>query len=132
MPKKRLTAEQKDLIETSWVNGQSQTKLAEIFGVSPRTINRVLQEAGRLAPEGMSAELKRKGKNALTKDQAKCLEILGERKIDSKALEMILQTPILNSSNMVNAVAGFNDQTTLNFLTAVRNQRKLNAQEKIS
>lgn len=130
MTKKRqskLTEEQKELIETSWLNGNSQAELAELFDVSPRTIGRVLKEAGRLAPEGMADEIKRKGKNVLTADEQKCLELLREKEIDSDRLQRILKTPVLNSANMVKAVAGFNDQTTLNFLTAVKNRRKLDA-----
>lgn len=128
MPKKtNLTDKQKETITASWKQGNSQTALAELFNVSARTIGRILREYGALAPEGMSADLQRNGRNIFTEDEQKCLQMLRDNNVDSQRLEQIFKTPTLTTANMVHAVAGFNDQTTLNFLTAVRNRRNLNA-----
>lgn len=126
MAKALLDENQKDQIESRWAKGESQQSLANAFDVSRRTISRVLQETGRIEPDGLHHKIRRNGKNIFTADEQTCLDLLKTHKIDSQRLEQILTSPALTVGNMVKAVAGFNDSTTVNFLTAVRNQRNQN------
>lgn len=125
MPK--LSHAQKELIANRWQAGDSQTDLASTFGVSRRTISRTLQETGQIEPDGLHHKLRRNGKNIFTEDQQKSLILLKTHGVDSQMLQKILTSPALTTGNMVKAVAGFDDTTTVNFLHAVRNHRKIHA-----
>lgn len=116
----KLSAEQKQLIVKSYEAGNTQTALAELYGVGRRTIQRILIEAGLLPPTGMAEDLKRKGYKLFTEDQQKILAICKESDIDSERLTQLMQQPSLNAGNMIKTFALLNAEGKLKFLQEAR------------
>ena len=118
----KLTDSQKETIATAFLHGATQTDLAELYGVSRRSIQRALQEKSMLPPDGLHDTLVRR-KPVMTKEQKEMLQLLEAKNVNFTRLDQILKAPALIPQNIVNYMARLSDKDTVALLTAVREVR---------
>lgn len=118
----KLTDSQKETIATAFLHGATQTDLAELYGVSRRSIQRALQEKSMLPPDGLHDTLVRR-KPVMTKEQKEMLQLLEAKGVNFTRLDQILKAPALIPQNIVNYMARLSDKDTVALLTAVREVR---------
>jgi len=118
-----LTDSQKETIATSFLHGATQTDLAELYGVSRRSIQRALQEKSMLPPDGLHDDLVRR-KPVMTQEQKHMLAVLESRGVNATRLTQILNAPALIPENIVKYMARLSDADTVTLLQAVREERK--------
>lgn len=118
--KSKLTESQKELIAKSYLAGNTQQKLADLYDVARSTIQSVLVEKNIIPPMGMGAKLKRDGYKTFTSDQQEILAFCKKYNLNSTQLEAIVQAPSLTGKNMINVFARMNSSQKLNFLQAAR------------
>jgi DNA-binding GntR family transcriptional regulator len=119
----KLTDSQKETIAVSFLHGATQTDLAELYGVSRRTIQTALQDKDMLPPDGMHDDLVRR-KPVITKDEKEMLELLRAKGVNTQRLHLILTAPVLIKDNVIAYMAALNDRDTVSLLTAVRAKRE--------
>lgn len=118
----KLTDSQKETIATAFLHGATQTDLADLYGVSRRSIQRALQEKSMLPPDGLHDTLVRR-KPVMTKEQKEMLQLLEAKGVNFTRLDQILKAPALIPQNIVNYMARLSDKDTVALLTAVREVR---------
>lgn len=91
MRRHKLTDTQKAFVVNGYVQGkQTQTALADMFGVHRKTIQRVLLEKGAIAPPGQ-----------LTQDEQQMLDMVKAQNLNPFKLRQVLSAPLLNYPNIV-------------------------------
>ena len=110
----KLTESQKDHVVQSYQGGGqwTQDRLAELYGVSRKTIYRILQQAGVLETPQL-----------LSPGSARIVELVRARGLDADLLEQALDQPILSRNNMIAVLAAL-PLTELQVLFADVIQRK--------
>jgi hypothetical protein len=91
-----LSEHAKSSIGDAYLAKKTQDELALIWGVSRRTIHRVLVEEGLIIPG--------KTKRSLTSDEEKILKTLKENNINHAELVKRLKAPTINPKNIVSTL----------------------------
>lgn len=87
----------KPYVVKAWKNGVTQSHLADVYGVSRRSIQRVLIEAGELE----DAKPATTRKVLVTFQEAQILEVIRKKDITLKKLNKVLKSPAFSEKNML-------------------------------
>lgn len=125
MTVKCLNDYEKNQVLVQFQEGATQQDIARQWEVSRSTVQRVLIEAGAIAPRGAG-----KPGNAvrvvpkLSDEDRKILALVRHYKLNAESLARALSSPALTSNNIVQVMGRLPNDKLLSALTAIRQVRK--------